>query len=746
MKLLCLANVKLHFLELEFDDSYDRLTAGDIIDKAIVVCRASYHEAANEVLPIPEPRPTYYQLHYITDSAAFKLDEAEAGNYDFRQDQPDHRMQVRGWYRMSGQCLQSKNVDPAALLTSEPMQEARFVRWYFIVAESVAADQCPCASIYMLRQLQRSLDLQRAAYEGKVLEMLREPDAATTPNHVAKCAEAYDSAMETTPVAMGRRPTWSWGPDPSLYLAAFARAMNDLENLKDVVIETPPSDRPQLYEPWFLDLNDDEEWERCLAQPFDMIAWISLLADVPEGFTKERKLNERLHKLLEKFFDDAPLILHDRGRDTELDMKGECMTALGFAAIWLVFESKLWNGNGGAPELQAVYAVQRRIMNSRYDYIRAVTACPCLVMGMSGSELAFYAVYFADKMYAMRLCKLCLDRSARAADAEENRAKFQIIRTLGRALHEYYAKLHIGCTYRHTPHLLPQPTSIISEHCPDSLAELKALHLIILDRVPGRKKMFNTHRALFTGTIQHKGEPMRTPVYVKFVTSYGKEAHSFLASRDPPLAPQILFYGEVVSRITMIVMEDVNAVSIYRLLVLDDKRLRPLIQPRTEEALKILHAGGFVHGDIRSPNLLMHPATGCVYIVDFDWAGKQGVARYSTDLNPKIKWVRPPLLMQNKVILQEDDRFMLQMELIDLLNKEYIKREDDVVPAPVLGKRLIRDEGGGGDGDADGQGSDRPSKRLRGAYALPFPSEDSMDEQDDGHGTTLSLMQQVAAI
>ena len=224
----------------------------------------------------------------------------------------------------------------------------------------------------------QTLPLERAAHETKILEALREHGSINTaPSFVARDVGAYDSTMEDTPIAMGRRPGWSWGPDPSLYLAAFAQAMNDLEHLKDVVIETPTTDRPQLSEPWLLDLNDDEEWARCLAQPFDLTAWISFLADVPAGFKQERKFNERLHKLIEKFFHDAHLKLHDRERDTEMDMKGECFTALGFPAIWLVFESKLWNGNGGAPELQAVRSIQRRIMNSRVSNINCSLCTVC---------------------------------------------------------------------------------------------------------------------------------------------------------------------------------------------------------------------------------------------------------------------------------------------------------------------------------------------------------------------------------
>nr|VWO96874.1 Non-specific serine/threonine protein kinase (EC [Ganoderma boninense] len=676
MKFRCLANVTPHLLDLQFDDDlYDRLTAGDVIDKALEACRASYDEAADDILPLQESRLMYYRLHYITDlAAAFKLDEAEAGNYDFRQGQPraDLHKQACGWYRTWGQCLQSKHVDPTALLRSEPMPEDRSVRWYFVVADSVYADRCTCASIYVLRPKQRCLDQRRAAYEEEVLEMLHEHGSAnSTPSHVASY-EADESPTGTT-VAIGpRRPSGSWGLDPSLYSAAFARAVNDLEHLKDVVIETPVSERPQRYEQWLRDMDEEEVWARCLEEPFDMIRWISMLADVADdlNFKQERNLksNERIHGLLEKFFDGSPLILHDMGPDTETDMTGECMTAHGLPAIWLVFESKLWNDTEGAlpDSLRA------------YDYVRAVTACPCLVMGISGSDVVWYAVYFTDRLYATRLCRIRLDAggSARAAEAEENenRAKFQVIRTLGRALREYYSNLHTGCTYRHTPHLLPQPTSIISQHCSStaSISELESLHLIFLDQVSNGNK-FNSHHALFTGTIRRRGDPMRTPVYIKFVTSYGKEAHSYLASHEPPLAPQILFYGEVTSRLTMIVMEDLKAaVPIHHQSVLENDRLRSLIQPKAEEVLSVLHAGGFVHGDVRSPNLLMHPTTGRVYIIDFDWAGREALARYPTDLNPKVKWILPALLMRNKPIQKADDIFMLRTELSRLLGDEYI--------------------------------------------------------------------------
>ena len=159
-----------------------------------------------------------------------------------------------------------------------------------------------------------------------------------------------------------------------------------------------------------------------------------------------------------------------------------------------------------------------------------------------------------------------------------------------------------------------------------------------------------------------------------------------------------------------------------------------------------------MHGDICSPNMLIHPTTERVYLINFDWADKEGPARYPTNLNLKTKWTRPALLMQNKPILKTDDMFMLQMELSHLLGDTYLVLEQGHIVAPLLGKWLTssRDEGRV-NGNSDS--SNRPSKRPRGAYMPTFPSEggpadrhDEHDGDDEGPGTTSMLAQGVATI
>ena len=49
--------------------------------------------------------------------------------------------------------------------------------------------------------------------------------------------------------------------------------------------------------------------------------------------------------------------------------------------------------------------------------------------------------------------------------------------------------------------------------------------------------------------------------------------------------------------------------------------------------LTLLMDKKYVHGDLRRPNIRVVGDT--VWVLDFDWAGKEGEARYPPDLNKK---------------------------------------------------------------------------------------------------------------
>ena len=59
-----------------------------------------------------------------------------------------------------------------------------------------------------------------------------------------------------------------------------------------------------------------------------------------------------------------------------------------------------------------------------------------------------------------------------------------------------------------------------------------------------------------------------------------------------------------------------------------------------EKALKYLHSFGLCHGDFRPSNILVCKDNS-IRIIDFDWAGEAGVAKYPSFMNhSEIKW--PP--------------------------------------------------------------------------------------------------------
>ncbi|KAI1786188.1 hypothetical protein LXA43DRAFT_898452, partial [Ganoderma leucocontextum] len=333
----------------------------------------------------------------------------------------------------------------------------------------------------------------------------------------------------------------------------------------------------------------------------------------------------------------------------------------------------------------------------QYAFMLRTTACPCLVMAMSGSLVMFYAVYFTDKLYATKLCQFDLDGPVDVL----NYARFQVMRNTGRMLREYYTNLHTGCNLFHTPQLFPQPSSIISQHplaTPTSIAEFTSLDLFFHDRVPDMNNKFDTHRFLFKGTVWRCDARRRLNVYVKFVEHYGNEVHSYLASHNPPFAPQLLYCAEIIPRVTMVIMQDLEGKTIEGCLSLPDDVIS-IIQPQAEEALKVLHAGGFVHGDLRQPNIVVQPTAQRVFFIDFDWAGKKETAKYPRHLNPHIQWIRPAYQLEGKVIKKRDDVHMLQQALAAVLKHKYVKANS------TLSKRSA--ESKGEDDDA------LPSKRSR---------------------------------
>ena len=116
-------------------------------------------------------------------------------------------------------------------------------------------------------------------------------------------------------------------------------------------------------------------------------------------------------------------------------------------------------------------------------------------------------------------------------------------------------------------------------------------------------------------------------IVVKFARSYGEDVHRFLA--DLGLAPQLLTCTRLAGGWYAVVMEKVIGLPLQYTV---DRQVKESFQ----EAVRRMHEEGYVHGDLRPQNVLVFE--GKVRILDFDWAGRCGVARYPKELNMSSGW------------------------------------------------------------------------------------------------------------
>jgi hypothetical protein len=137
-------------------------------------------------------------------------------------------------------------------------------------------------------------------------------------------------------------------------------------------------------------------------------------------------------------------------------------------------------------------------------------------------------------------------------------------------------------------------------------------------------------------------------IVVKFCPDrYGASAHEAMAELG--FAPK-LYACEEVGLMQMVVMEFVQGEQWFSPLH------SPLYWEKLKGAIQLYHAEGFVHGDLRAPNILVTPDG--PKILDFDWAGKIGDAKYLRVLNHKdITWHDEADI--NEPIVAEHDIFML---------------------------------------------------------------------------------------
>jgi hypothetical protein len=150
------------------------------------------------------------------------------------------------------------------------------------------------------------------------------------------------------------------------------------------------------------------------------------------------------------------------------------------------------------------------------------------------------------------------------------------------------------------------------------------------------------HRHLFLAHFKDSD----TKILVKFSRTYSLELHQYCLDHGHAL--RILAYEILPGGWHAIGMDYLEGA-----VPLDKPDLQELVM----DFVLDLHRAGFVHGDLRSPNILCKGSD--FSIVDFDLGGKVGDVKYPTvNLNPQLREVRTA---NDLIIRPEDDIRVLEV-------------------------------------------------------------------------------------
>ena len=145
---------------------------------------------------------------------------------------------------------------------------------------------------------------------------------------------------------------------------------------------------------------------------------------------------------------------------------------------------------------------------------------------------------------------------------------------------------------------------------------------------------------------------------VKFTEDYSEDAHRYCSNNG--IAPVLHAVEELSGGWKMVVMDLLDDPYDIVKLPLPEGLFESL-----QRAVGTLHKGGFVHGDIRSCNFLFYKDQEefKVMILDFDWAGVIGAAKYPDNINT-VSVERPDGVGPGLPIIAKHD-----LEMIDLIVK-----------------------------------------------------------------------------
>ncbi|CAE6476945.1 unnamed protein product [Rhizoctonia solani] len=316
-----------------------------------------------------------------------------------------------------------------------------------------------------------------------------------------------------------------------------------------------------------------------------------------------------------------------------------------------VVEAKNEIGTGKSdPWVQAAQSYARYWSQTAMTELRRATPCPCFIIAIVGPWLCISGAVYLDRVVVQPLTDYVWLGKHPQQDHHLMRVT-RLFLALERAisfLHGYYAPL------------IKPDAKLSIERCRDSP------YIRSVTTSTGKVDFTYTGRAGDSRVIRPVFEAMTEdgrPVVVKFTQFYNFKAHQLLAAQS--LAPQLLSVDaqQVGGGLVMVVME-LSGKSLDNYLGPTGLGLEPSARAQICEdvkaALDLLHANDLVFGDLRPPNVLVVEKDGSLHgqLVDFEWCGIDGKARYPAGMNTSRSIAWAPEAKKRQPLRKQHDDYM----------------------------------------------------------------------------------------
>ncbi|KAG9312967.1 hypothetical protein JVU11DRAFT_6403 [Chiua virens] len=165
------------------------------------------------------------------------------------------------------------------------------------------------------------------------------------------------------------------------------------------------------------------------------------------------------------------------------------------------------------------------------------------------------------------------------------------------------------------------------------------------------------HRHLYRATSVESGTHQPKQLVIKLSYSYSVRLHEFCAARGH--APALYAAERLPGGIWAIAMEYLEGDSLESVPADTRRQYREKWAKDLTKLAKEVHDAGYVHGDIRAPNIICSGDK--IALLDFDWGGEKKIVSYpSRKLNPQLTRGRD---MRNLMITEDDDIRVLRETL-----------------------------------------------------------------------------------